>query len=62
MAEARSVERASTPAASSGAPVFAAISSGSPPVRSVRARRPGTAARRAASAAFCASSMTTRSR
>ncbi len=57
--DARSVDRASTPAASSGAPVFAATRI---PSRNVSRSRPGTPARAAASAAFCASSTTTRSR
>ena len=57
--DARSVDRASTPAASSGAPVFHATRT---PSRSVSRSRPGTPPRTAASAAFCASSTTTRSR
>ena len=57
--EARSVDSASTPAASSGAPVLEATSV---PSRSVSRSLPGTPARAAASAAFCASSTTTRSR
>ena len=57
--DARSVDSASTPAASSGAPVLEAVSV---PSRSVSRSRPGTPARAAASAAFCASSTTTRSR
>jgi len=57
--DARSVDSASTPAASSGAPVLAAVSI---PSRNVSRSRPGTPARTAASAAFCASSTTTRSR
>jgi hypothetical protein len=57
--DARSVDSASTPAASSGAPVLAAISV---PPRSVSRSLPGTPARAAASAAFCASSTMTRSR
>ena len=57
--EARSVDSASTPAASSGAPVLAAVSA---PSRSVSRSRPGTPPRTAASAAFCASSTMTRSR
>ncbi len=59
LAEARSVDRAATPAASSGAPVFAATSV---PSLSVSRSRPPTLSRAAASAAFCASSTTTRSR
>ena len=59
LAEARSVASASTPAASSGAPVFAAVSV---PSRNCSLSLPGRPARRAASAAFCASSTTIRSR
>jgi hypothetical protein len=59
LAEARSVLSDSTPSASSGAPVLAAVSA---PSRRAKRIRPGTPARAAASAAFCASSMTTRSR
>lgn len=49
----------STPAASSGAPVLAATRT---PSRRVSRSRPGTPALAAASAAFCASSTTSRSR
>jgi len=58
-ADARATAIDSTPAASSGAPVLAAVSV--VPARS-STTRPGTPARVAASAAFCASSTTTRSR
>ncbi|MCR6705557.1 MAG: hypothetical protein NVV66_13000 [Cellulomonas sp.] len=62
-AEARIEDSAATPASSSGAPVFAATSVVPTSVRASRSRsRPGTPARTAASAAFCASSTTTRSR
>jgi hypothetical protein len=94
LAEARRVDRAATPSASRGAPVFAAVSTpaagtpaadapsadissagtpaavspaadtlpaGAPAVSRSRSR-PGIPARAAASAAFCASSMITRSR
>ena len=57
--EARNVDSAATPAASSGAPVLAATRV---PPRSVSRSRPGTPPRTAASAAFWASSTTTRSR
>jgi hypothetical protein len=57
-AEARNAASAATPAPSSGAPVFAARSS----FPSMLTRRyPGTPARCAASAAFCASSTSNRS-
>ena len=59
LADARSVASASTPAASSGAPVFAARSS--PSTRDSRSS-PGTPARAAASEAFWASSTSRRSR
>ena len=59
LADARSVLSASTPAASSGAPVLAAVST---PSRRATSIRPGTPARADASAAFWASSMITRSR
>ena len=57
--DARSVDSASTLAASSGAPVLTATRT---PSRSVSRSFPGTPARAAASAAFCASSTMTRSR
>jgi hypothetical protein len=59
LAEARSVDNADTPAASSGVPVLAAVKT---PSRRISRSRPGSPARAAASAAFWASSMTTRSR
>ena len=59
LAEARSVASASTPAASSGAPVFAASSC---PSTSDSRSCPSTPDRVAASAAFCASSTSSRSR
>jgi hypothetical protein len=58
LADARSAASAVTPAASSGAPVFAARNS--PPLMLTR-KYPGTPARWAASAAFCASSTSSRS-
>lgn len=59
LADARSVDNACTPAASSGAPVFAAVNT---PSHNVNRSRPGNCARPAASEAFCASSTTNRSR
>nr|WP_052748463.1 hypothetical protein [Cellulomonas sp. FA1] len=64
LADARSDASDATPGASSGAPVFAATSTGLPssPCARRSSSRPGVPARVAASAAFCASSTTTRSR
>jgi hypothetical protein len=63
-AEARRLASAWTPASSSGAPVLAARSTAAPsgPAVSSSRRRPGTPARAAASAAFWASSTSSRSR
>ncbi len=63
LADARNEARDVTPSASSGTPVFAATSTAWPStVLSRSSRWPGTPPRVAASAAFCASSTTTRSR
>ncbi|WP_139316098.1 hypothetical protein [Cellulosimicrobium sp. CUA-896] len=66
VADARIAARDATPAASSGAPVLAARRSHRSPgpdgACRLRSRRPGTPARAAASAAFCASSTTARPR
>jgi hypothetical protein len=66
LAEARSVERLTTPFRSRCAPVLAAVNTGpapcADPVDNTNRTRPGTPARAAASAAFCASSTITRSR